>query len=58
MNGLELAALIPERWPPIEIVLTSGRHYPAEGALVERGRFLPKPYDRDTVLETFRQLAA
>jgi len=44
MNGVGLAFEIRERWPPIEIIVTSGRNEPNDLALPERGRFLPKPY--------------
>lgn len=42
MNGLELAACVRDRWPRMHIVVTSGKHWPADalaGAL-----FVPKPY--------------
>ena len=41
MNGLKLARAIRDRWPPIELVLTSGHFDVSEGEIPERGRFFP-----------------
>jgi CheY-like chemotaxis protein len=43
-DGLRLAHAIRRRWPPIELILTSGDFQVAEDELPRRGRFLPKPY--------------
>jgi len=51
LDGLKLAAVIRDRWPPIEIVITSGKAAGRDGDLPERGVFFPKPYDRDRVAE-------
>ncbi len=44
MDGLRLACTVRDRWPLIELIVTSGKiaHPPAE--LPERGQFLAKPY--------------
>ena len=42
MDGLKLAAAIRDRWPPIQVIVTSGKISPA--ALPERVSFLAKPY--------------
>jgi two-component system, response regulator PdtaR len=44
MDGLKLAATIGSRWPPIALIVTSGRICVEKQDLPERGRFLPKPY--------------
>lgn len=44
LDGTKLAAAIRDRWPPIEIILTSGNLRPAEEILPERTIFLAKPY--------------
>jgi two-component system, response regulator PdtaR len=49
MAGLDLAHAIRDRWPPVEIIMTSGP---------ERGRFFEKPYRRDEVAAAMRELAA
>jgi CheY-like chemotaxis protein len=58
MDGLRLARAIRDRWPPIELIITSGKHRLDADQLPERGRFLPKPYDADTLLGTIKTLAA
>ncbi|MCJ8056574.1 response regulator [Shinella curvata] len=45
LGGLELAAIVAERWPQIEIVITSGRLEPCEDDMPNEARFLAKPYD-------------
>lgn len=44
MDGMRLAAAIRERWPPVELIVTSGHITVEKGQLPERGHFLPKPY--------------
>jgi CheY-like chemotaxis protein len=58
MDGLKLAAAIRGRWPPIEIILTSGHHTVSPSELPERSVFIPKPYEPGRVVATLRQLAA
>ena len=41
---MRLAAAIRERWPPVELIVTSGHITVEKGQLPERGHFLPKPY--------------
>ena len=50
MDGLKLAHAIRTRWPPIELIVTSGHFNLSDTDMPERGRFFPKPYrDRDIV---------
>ena len=44
MDGLKLAAAVRGRWPPIEIIITSGQRMPDLADLPARGFFFPKPY--------------
>lgn len=44
MDGLRLAHVIRNRWPPIELVLTSGQAKVRNEDLPERGLFIGKPY--------------
>ena len=44
MDGLQLAAVIRDRWPPVELLVTSGHVSVEQSRLPERGHFLPKPY--------------
>lgn len=58
INGLKLAAFIRDRWPPIEIVVTSGRIRDAEQHLPPGGVYIPKPYRAAELAETLHRLAA
>jgi CheY-like chemotaxis protein len=57
MDGIKLAALVRNKWPLIELIMTSGR-YVRDIDIPERGVFLPKPYDPETLLLTTRQLSS
>lgn len=54
MDGLELARMVRDRWPPIHIIAVSGRQTPQYGDLPEKSVFFAKPYDVNRVVETAR----
>jgi CheY-like chemotaxis protein len=56
MDGLKLAHLVKDRWPPIKIVATSARVRITASDLPEGGRFLPKPYSAADVASTLHEL--
>lgn len=56
MDGLKLAAAVRSRWPPIQIVVTSGYRRIADGDLPDRSVFIPKPYAHAGVVEAMRRL--
>jgi CheY-like chemotaxis protein len=58
MDGLKLAAAVRERWPPVQIVIVSGKHRPGRRELPEGSVFLPKPYDVGHLSETLVRMAA
>jgi CheY-like chemotaxis protein len=58
MDGLKLAHAVRSRWPPIKLVVTSGRTFPAQTDLPEGGRFIPKPYAPAQIASTFWELIA
>ena len=58
MDGLKLAAAIRDRWPPIEIIITSGKNVPAKAEMPARGHFFAKPYNADRVTEMLLRMAA
>ena len=58
MDGMRLAAAIRDRWPPIEIILTSGHITAAEVRIPARGVFFPKPYRHDQVVAALNRMAA
>lgn len=49
MDGLRLAALVRDRWPPIEIILTSSGRAPELDTIPARAVFLPKPLNERRV---------
>ena len=57
MDGMRLAACIRDRWPPIDIILTSGKARPQAAALPTRAVFFPKPYRHDEVTTAMRGFA-
>ena len=58
MDGLKLARAIRDRWPPIELILTSGHFRVDERDLPERGTFFSKPYNDDEVITAMRKYVA
>ncbi len=44
MDGLKLIAIVRKRWPPIKLILTSGKGLPIGTILPEHTVFLQKPY--------------
>jgi CheY-like chemotaxis protein len=57
MDGLLLAHAVRNRWPPIELVLTSGQMRVGDDDMPARGLFLGKPYDANRLIEVVRSLA-
>jgi CheY-like chemotaxis protein len=58
IDGMKLAALVRDRWPPIEIILTSGYFAPKPADLPARCLFFSKPYRENEVLAAMRKFAA
>ena len=58
MDGLRLSAAVRDRWPPIKIIITSGKRRPAQDTMPSGGVFLPKPYAPETVAATIQGLLA
>lgn len=54
IDGMELAALIRHRWPPIDIVLVSGHVRPSAGELPDRALFFSKPYREALVVNALK----
>ena len=57
LDGMKLAALIRERWPPIELILTSGKEAPRAEDLPARGVFFSKPYRTLEVVAAMRRMS-
>jgi two-component system, response regulator PdtaR len=56
MDGLKLSALVANRWPPIKIIVTSGKQIPKTGLLPANARFFPKPYEVTSLQVSLGQL--
>jgi DNA-binding NtrC family response regulator len=52
MNGLKLAACVRDRWPPVHIIITTGKAWPQE--IPANALFIPKPYLSRTVVNAIR----
>jgi CheY-like chemotaxis protein len=56
MDGLALAMVIRDRWPPIAIIITSGRVRPE--ALTESMAYVAKPYAPAELTQLLLRMAA
>ena len=57
MDGLKLAHAVRNRWPPIKIIVTSGRDLITKQDLPKGGRFFAKPYDPIEITGVLRKWA-
>jgi CheY-like chemotaxis protein len=57
VDGLKLAALVRDRWPPIKIIITSGHHDLSKLIMPEVELFLPKPYTPELVVASILEVA-
>jgi CheY-like chemotaxis protein len=55
LDGLDLATLVHEQWPAIQLVVTSGR--PLDGPVPDHGQFMAKPYSLRHLTETVALMA-
>ena len=55
MDGLKLAAFVNDRWPPVHIIVTTGRVKPL--SLPPNALFIPKPYLGSNVVAAMRTFA-
>jgi hypothetical protein len=56
MDGLRLAHAVRHRWPPVELIVPSGRRPIGASDLPDRGRFIAKPYDFDALSQAFQEM--
>lgn len=52
MNGAKLAAAVRDKWPPVHIIITSGKGMPDH--LLIRALFIPKPYTAKSVIAAMK----
>lgn len=57
MDGLKLAHAVRHRWPPVMLLLASGKLVPDEAQIPPGATFVPKPYG-DEIGSTLRELLA
>ncbi|MGW5837842.1 response regulator [Methylorubrum extorquens] len=58
MDGLKLAHAVRKRWPPVSIMVTSGRRKVTKEDLPENGLFFAKPYPPDDIVKALNGIAA
>jgi len=58
MDGIKLARTIRDQWPPIELIITSGRYRVRTNQLPPRAQFMPKPYTPNVLVTAIRRLDA
>ena len=56
MDGLRLARVVRNRWPPVALIVTSGHMNVGKSDLPTGGRFLRKPYGAWQIAATLRDL--
>ena len=56
MDGLALARIVRERWPPCALIMISGHHRPAPSELPSGLKFLPKPVASRSLERTLGEL--
>lgn len=56
MDGLELALVVSNRWPVIEILIASGHVRLRQSDLPPNGRFLGKPYRAEAMMAELHSL--
>ena len=57
MDGLKLARAVRDRWPPVTIIMTSGRAKVTADDMPENGMFFAKPYPPTEIIQTLNRIA-
>jgi CheY-like chemotaxis protein len=55
LNGLDLAAAVKARWPPINIVIATGYGAPGSDQIPAGSLFVPKPYNAQKIDRTVKR---
>ena len=58
MDGLKLARAVRDRWPPVTIIMTSGRVKVGVDDMPENGLFFAKPYLTTDIIGTLNRIAS
>lgn len=51
MDGIKLSHYVRKRWPPVKLIVVSGKNIVDEGDLPVGARFFSKPYNDSTIVE-------
>jgi CheY-like chemotaxis protein len=57
MDGVKLAHYVRGRWPPIRLIVLSGKFKPAESDLPAGTQFFSKPYQERRLLGVVNEMA-
>ena len=55
-DGMELARRVHDRWPHVQLVVTSGKIAPRPTEIPDEGRFLAKPYRAEQLVGQVEEL--
>lgn len=58
MDGLKLVHHIRERWPPVHLIVASGRAILTESDLPVGATFFSKPYHEPSIVQRMKELLA
>jgi two-component system, response regulator PdtaR len=55
-DGMELARRVHDRWPHVQLVVTSGKIEPRSDEIPDEGRFLAKPYRAEQLVGQVQEM--
>jgi DNA-binding NtrC family response regulator len=58
ISGLQLARTVSERWPPIKMILVSGKVALTASDMPSDSRFFAKPYEARSMISELRSLVS
>lgn len=58
IDGLKLAHYIRDRWPPVRLIVASGKALLDESHLPSGARFFPKPYSESALVGAMTEMLA
>jgi CheY-like chemotaxis protein len=56
MDGIRLAAYVRDRWPPIKLIVTSGKVPVKQADLPQGARFFGKPYEAPQIIQAVTEM--
>lgn len=56
MDGIKLTHYIRDRWPPVKLIVASGKTIVEESDLPTGARFFFKPYDHTAIVEAMTRM--